>query len=470
MEDEVERAVEILDARTELIDDGHRKSITFFGGRPLSDEEIVGCDYPVTISDDLSPRSPNPEYPQLGSSTDKTSIGQALEAVMVENPNPAAIVLITDGTEECNSDFLSFRTRHPHVNIEVYQLGDNPNAALQLLEIIPISQPTGQAILAPQNPISVALIPTEEIQEAGWLARMIWMLVLAFSAGSAILFCLQSGERGKDLRDQLVGLDEKTPSDLEVIYTSHVTVKNKQKRVPDHKRFKIFWFKNRNGHVLPSYGLWGCLSLLIASVGLVGLTFPELAVLLLDAKFVTEIRDDCWSFLNSNIGAVSFAGTVLTLAGFSAFQWWQTFDAKKELLINSGTIKSERQAANRKTYERKQSSILNDQFSAPKIKTGWFAGVEIDFQGFEPLQKILRDFAAPPFEKASQRQRRDIDRYVRVRDMLTFASLLHEVDALELKHVESLARIFESARNRDIETAEAEAVTLIQVLTEASAG
>ena len=463
MKEEVPRAKEILAARMALLADQNRKSITYFGGKsPLTDQPIR-CEDKVLVSDAVPRDAAIPDFPTLGDKEDKTSIGQGLTAVLEQTAGNSLIVLLTDGSEECNSDFLAIRHRFPKAQIEVYQVGGNPNSALRLLEIQPITENSSQAILAEPLPISLELVPAEPPVEVGWLARLIWILVLLISAVSATLFCLQSGERSKDLRDQLAELDEKTPADLKVIYTSHETTNGKRKRIPDRKRFKIYWLKNRDDQL--SYGSWGVLLFFVAVAGLLALTFPEFGALLKFEPLSRDIRRDCWSFLSSNIGAVSFAGTVLSLAGFSAFQWWQTFEAKKELLIASGTIKSERREAERRKYESKRTTVLSDQFSLPKISIGWWADEEIEIHGFDVLQQRLRNLAAPEFDDATQKQKRDIDKFLKIKSMVTFAKLLEEVGILEPRQANSVEQMIAHATNEEDEEATAISNSLIAQLT-----
>ena len=342
-------------------------------------------------------------------------------------------------------------------------MGENPNPALRLLEIQPITESTSQAIIAGELPFEVKVLPAKTPAEAGWLARLTWILILVLSTLVATLFCFQSGERSKDLRDQLAQLDTKTPSDLQIIYTSHKKKNGKRKRIPDRERFSIFWLRNRDEKF--SYGFWGLFLSFVATAGFLFLTFPEVGTWLGVELFAQEVRRDCWSFLNSNIGAVSFAGTVLTLAGFSAFQWWQTFEAKKDLLIESGTIQSERHEADRRKYEAKRSTILNDQFQLPKISIGWWTEEEVEIEGFDILQQRLRNLAAPEFEKSTQKQQKDIDKFLKIRSASTFAKILEEVRVLEPKQICSVETMLSYALDgKDDEAAEI-AMALIDQLT-----
>ncbi|WP_291075526.1 vWA domain-containing protein [Hyphomonas sp.] len=468
MKDEIPDAVRILNARSALLDARSQKSITFFGGKPDELDRAVRCDDPVEVQGPFPSTETTPQFPALGGSDDKTSIGQGLAAVLeLAGPN-GIVVLITDGSEECNSDFLAIRREYPKARIEVYQVGANPNAALRLLEVRPESEAITQAVLADQLPLPVSILPGDPNPEANWVARLSWILILTLAAGAATLFCLQSGERSKDLRDQLVTLDEKTPSDLAIIYTSHENVGGKLKRIPDNKRFKIFWLKNRNEKWLSCYGFWGAFVSVFAAVGLLFLAFPEVGEAAGAGAFAKDVRTDCWSFLNSNIGAVSFAGTVLALAGFSAFQWWQTFEAKKELLINSGTIKNERREAARRKYETIRANILSEQFSLPKLRTSWspwIGDIEIEIAEFDVLQRTLRNLAAPPFEEASLKKQKNIDRFLKIRDVVTFAKLLSEVGDLDQLQAKSVERMVELAKKDEQVEADKIALELVAGLT-----
>jgi hypothetical protein len=471
MKEEVEEASKKLAAKVTLLDAGSWKSVTFFGGKSPSSDHPVGCDDEITVSMATSPETSVPTFPTLGGYDDKTAIGKGLEAVLLAGGKKASVVLITDGAEECDTDFSSIRMRYPYAEIKVLQVGKTPNAALGLLEIKPrVGQSSVPVSGSPLPiPLPISLVPSPPESESGWRARISWMIVLAISALAAMFFCLQSGERTKSLQDQLVQLEKKTIEELGAIYTP--TKKNRKGKVVrkrDGERFRLYWFRNRDHGILKSYGLWALVFLGLAAVGWLGLTFDELALLAFSESFTQAVRHDSWHFLNSNIGAYSFVGTIVSLFGFSAFQWWQTLEAKRELMIRSGIIAEERAKVARNQYARVRRAILAIRFVLPKITTYWslLPPEQVEIPGFDALQAKLLELAAPRFEDASPEKHMEIESFARIRDPLAFAQLLKQEGRLSQTQFDMIVRLLECARQEELQ----EAAEITQQLVEELGG
>lgn len=206
MKDAIGDARRKLEAVVELLDETDQMSISFFGQKPSTFAGSVGCNDELPVAGLIPVASQIPDFPELGGPNDRTSIGKALEAALRTGGEGTNIVLITDGIEECNSNFLQIRQRYPNANIRVLQVGSSQNTALQLLELAPKSS---IPVVTVPVPLLVSVLGPTPTPEANWLPRVAWILVLAFSSLAAALFCLQSGERTKSLRDQLAGLDKK---------------------------------------------------------------------------------------------------------------------------------------------------------------------------------------------------------------------------------------------------------------------
>ena len=452
-----------LEAVVELLDETDQMSISFFGQKPSKIDHSVGCNDELPVADLIPVDSQIPDFPELGGPNDRTSIGKALEAALSTGGDGANVVLITDGIEECNSDFVEIRQRFPNATIRVLQVGNSQNTALQLLELAP--KPSIPLVTVPV-PLPVSVLGPTPTPEANWLTKVAWILVLALSALAAALFCLQSGERTKSLQDQLAGLDKKASQDLAALYTGTKKLRGKVVPKKDRERFSLYWFRNRNFKVIGSYGFWSMIVLVFAICGWLGLVFQEIASLVLTDEFAQAVRVDSWRFLNSNIGAYSFAGTILALFGFSAFQWWQTLEAKKELMIRAGIIATERSDVARKQYERVRQAIRKMQFNLPKRSAMWYLPEEfVEIPGFDALASRLLDLAAPRFEEATPNQLRDIEVFTNIRDPLAFSQLLLQENALTADQYRLMEQILDHARRGQFEEAQQTTATLFEVLS-----
>jgi hypothetical protein len=423
---------------------GQPISIAFFGSKS-NNPDADSCKEDI-VSNSVSPEAPLPDFPELGDPEDKTAIGRALESVLGSTKGQAHVVLITDGAEECGAKFAEIRKQYPDAEIEVLQVGKTPNTALQLLENKPPKANSASSTQTP--PITVVLAPTPPEPEANWPERLYWAVLVFLSAMAATFFCLQSAERTKVLQDQLNQLDKKTTDELASIYRpTKKSKKGKEIRKRDHERYRIYWFRDRHHNLWRSYGSWALLLSVVAGAGWLSLAFREVLPLFLPKNFVDAVRHDSWNFLNSNIGSYSFAGTIVSLVGFCAFQWWQSLDAKKQLMIRSGIITTERAEVVQRQYDRARRAIQRSRFTLPTRLNDWlFSFEQVEIPGFDALQAKLKELAAPPFEEASSEKLREIQTFVDIRDPLAFATLLKLEGQLTDDQLDRVTRLLNHAR------------------------
>lgn len=439
-------------------------SVTYFGGKPsTADADLCVEDLEVP---ELQARGADfsPRFPPLGSGKDKTAIGHALEAVLRAKKGEGTFVLITDGLEECVADYAATRTRYPRAEILVRQVGKTQNAALQLLEIQPEVERASEAAspLLPV-PLPVSLVPPNPEPEAAWPERLFWVVLVAVSALAATLLCLQSGERTKSLQDQLTQLENKTSAELADLYKPTKVQSGKEVRMGDAERFSIFWARDREGSIYKSYGIWAVVFLVVSALGWLCLAFRELGLVAFPETFFDAVRHDAWEFLNSNIGAYSFAGTIIALIGFSAFQWWQTLEAKKQLMIRSGIIAGERAGIARRMYDRARRAILSIRFELPsRYNYLLWSSERVEISGFDALQATLLNLAAPPFEDATAKRKREIQSFENLRDPHAFASLLKREGQLRQHQLDQVAELLKEAKQGKL----SEAADIVQKLLE----
>lgn len=198
-----------LDAKIILLDNGWMKSVTYFGFRSKSKDVPVRCEDEVELSGATDQSLDVPPFPKLGGIQDKTSIGKALDSVLEIADREDRVVLITDGVDECSSGFLKIRSRYPKVEIEVIPVGNNPNTALNLLELAPINPFPNSEINYP-FPVSVSFEEKgSDWEEADFFTKWFWFFGVIIMVAAVIWFGLQQGSKAriwdtrlKSLRDQ----------------------------------------------------------------------------------------------------------------------------------------------------------------------------------------------------------------------------------------------------------------------------
>ena len=92
----------------------------------------------------------------------------------------------------------------------------------------------------------------------------------------------------------------------------------------------------------------------------------------------------------------------------------------------------------------------------------------VEIPGFEALQVLLYDLAAPPFEQATLKHQMAVHRFANVSDPVAFAELLGSEDRLSEAEVQTVSRIIALARDGDLETAGTATQDLVTQLSQAS--
>lgn len=170
-------------------------SITYFGRKPITPGTNL-------CFEELDPPEPTPrpdvfepKLGDLGGRDDQTAITNAIDRVLENIDGPAKLIVVTDGQEGCNKHFGEILDRHPNAEIEIRQVGDNPNADLQQLQTEP------RASLSSDNTSAVRAAPLLNVKiqmenqpgaldwdDQGFGERWLWFLVFFAAAASAISF------------------------------------------------------------------------------------------------------------------------------------------------------------------------------------------------------------------------------------------------------------------------------------------
>jgi hypothetical protein len=194
MQDEKAEATQKLNAMITLLEPAATVSMTYFGRPQARNSDPVTCADDVPIELPALAELTELEFPALGRTTDKTSIGKALYAALNKGGADAYVVLITDGVEECNSDFVSIRRQFPNATIDVVQVGDRPNSALDLLEIKPTDVLPAQSLPIP-FPVQIYETQSEPITRVGFLEKWLWLIgFIGISLNAMVLGLRRAGK------------------------------------------------------------------------------------------------------------------------------------------------------------------------------------------------------------------------------------------------------------------------------------
>jgi len=209
-------------------------SVVFFGSKPATPDtnlcfEAFDVAKPIPRGEDFPPA-----FPDLGGKDDQTAITNAIDQVLGKMDGPAKLIVITDGQESCNKNFSEIRARHPNaedVEIEVRQVGNNPNAELQKLQERPLPKPAITPIPSPNKvEVHVALDPdpTNAWDQAHWPERYFWLLPYMLLAVAAGFFGSSFGNTARRYNDEIT------------------TLQNQRRRADDHfaqkgERLKQTW-------------------------------------------------------------------------------------------------------------------------------------------------------------------------------------------------------------------------------------
>jgi hypothetical protein len=181
-------------------------SVTYFGGKP----NAQGADLCV---EEIAPPTPelrgvdfSPKFPELGGSEDKTAIANAMDSVLRAVGDNAKLILITDGIEECDTNFGAIRTRYPDAQIQVRQVGKNPNRALQLLEINPrVAEPSASAAPTASSPPTTFGKQTDS--DLFRLENWLWLITIGVFVLSALFFGFHYGRAASRVESKIKELD-----------------------------------------------------------------------------------------------------------------------------------------------------------------------------------------------------------------------------------------------------------------------
>lgn len=352
-----------LTAAFELLDRGTQVSVTFFGGTLDESGDSVTCDDPIEVSRPKPKEDGVPLFPRLGGDDGKTSIGNALLAALRHGEIEAKITLITDGIEECNSDFLSIRTEFPNATIDVVQVGDRPNSALNLLELKPDQFSSIQSLPVPL-PIEIIGEEPKPDDRPGlviffekwlWLLTFILVYILSFWLGwsnqnRAIKIesdtqALQSLEKAS-----LIEGNEKAQEELA---TKLEKITDAREQLETQRDGWSDW-KIRRANFLS--GLWNPIRRWqITGIILVGCFLFWVAATeneILFSYLQTEnVRKSAWTILDSDF-ATAFAVIWIVSLFYSGMQFQRRKEAETNFSIVSKEAKWKEELANKRALER----------------------------------------------------------------------------------------------------------------------
>lgn len=195
MEEHKEDAEVVLTAVVDLLHPQGWASITFFGGDPGT-ESAFTCDSETIVEPARPQWTSAPDFPVLGRGEDKTAIGNAILAVLQESGGVATIIVITDGDEECDANFLEIRAQFPKAMFHVLKVGDLDVGSLHYLEASPTGTsgswqrtPARPADIVIQGPFFSLISNDESWSTSGWdeaqnfLEKYLWVFCYSFFCG-----------------------------------------------------------------------------------------------------------------------------------------------------------------------------------------------------------------------------------------------------------------------------------------------
>lgn len=358
MRDWRDDAIATLNAKKTLLPPDTQTSVSFFGQEPLSPEEVVDCDDVIQISP-LGPRTnATTSFPKLGRDQDTTAIGQALLAALLAGGDDAHVVLITDGNDECASDFVAIRRMNPRAKIDVYQVGGDPNTALELLELSSLSIMASNTVEMP-NPVIVDFPKTDsEWETAEPLARWNWLIGIGIMLLSVIGFGIQQGLRAHSLEGELKSLRDEKRKTQDGKLDVGVSEIHLQRALEKLKKYGSAW-------VPIGFFLFG-----IAWIGV--LAFGP------DSHFQVS-RQMAWLVLSSSF-AIVFSVFTSTPIFFATSQYWRSMQIKRTFDDEVDATKvaelQQQRAENARayrSYKDLRKIVEHSKFSSP-----WPTGAMLD--------------------------------------------------------------------------------------------
>ncbi len=349
-------ALSMLNARKTLLHPQTQISVSFFGQLPEFQNEVVDCDDPVKVTD-LGPNSNEITFfPQVGRDEDTTAIGQALLAALGAAGEYAHVVLITDGNDECASDFASIRRMYPNANIEVYQVGNEPNTALELLELSSFPIASSSTVELP-SPVIIDFSDKEsEWETAEPLARWNWLIGILILMLAIVVFGIQYGLKAHTIERHLKQLrDEKRKSQDGKLDVGD-SEKHYQETISALRKYGSYWWP-------VAIFSFGVLYILI-------LTFGP------DSHFGVS-RKMAWLVLSSSF-AIVFSVLTSTPLFFASSQYWRSVQAKQTFenevdLAKIVELQQQRakHAQDYRDYKQLQRMIADQNFATPWPSGSW---------------------------------------------------------------------------------------------------
>lgn len=343
-----------LAAAFELFDRDAQVSVTFFGGALEESGVSATCDDTIVAKDPKPKGDGVPSFPQLGGGDGETSLGNALLAALQHGGADANIILITDGVEECDSDFVGIRREYPMANISVHQVGDSPNTALNLLEV-----QSRHLVLAPSlpNPLPIQIHETKpkpSTRPGGYLFLEKWLWLMGFLVISlnAMVLGLRRASKSVELERDVKKFERlqadvqsgQNDSAKELLNTHIHAVDENIKKEKQHYRF---W------PIVGRYVFGG--SAIVALVFLATLS-PQPNPSRFD---LSSAQQSAWTVLNSDF-ATAFAVTWIALLFFYGSQSQRRRDALKDLEIateSANRMINEKRFGEFQTYETQRNAV-----------------------------------------------------------------------------------------------------------------
>lgn len=358
MRDHQPKALKKAEAVFQLLDPGNRVSVTYFGAKRLDSDQPVTCADEVTLGEPTFARDGVPSFPEPGGLNGRTSIGNALAAAFRHGGPNAKLVLITDGIEECGSDFVRLRRQFSDATIDVVQVGASQNTALNLLEIQPQDAQRSLSVPVPL-PIEVVVDnPSPDERDGIYLffEKWFWFIGFVLLAGSAAIF-------GRIDSDESVELEINTKEaqsyqelirqgDIEAEGDLENLIETVESKIKSDEARRKRWYR----YLMPKFWCadFGFLMLL-------GLAMAP-AISFGDGLAFGKAQDTAWAVLNSDF-ATAFALTWIVLLFYAATQNQRLTEARRGFAI--ATKEAERTAsAQRLETRRKAFSEYDRRFLA----------------------------------------------------------------------------------------------------------
>ena len=367
MQNHLPEAVKKIKAKAALLPKDAAKEIVFFDDALSFTEASKGCISDRTLQAPVRLNEEEVKFPALGGDGTITSIGAAIENSLQTMQPPQHIVLITDGRDECDSDFLAIRKRHPGAQVEVEQVGLEPNTALELLEISPLSLVVHQPITSPTGCAECDGSASLGWSEATGIERFYWLWAVLALIGAALILSIRHlsmaahyESRTEDLRTKKRGTNE-----------GELSLPNLRKHQTETQEGTSVWWAAMAYVFVVILGGVG-ISMLIQLVFSEG---GEGTIPFYDNSNLDHARNMAWLVLGSPF-AIAFS--VLTSAPllFAFSQYRRRFESKRTYLVEvdaaglaeNKRIKEKRDRQYRR-YTNTRDNLLSAKIADPELAT-----------------------------------------------------------------------------------------------------